>query len=135
MQKLVLYRYLLNFSLGLCGLILFSDFWTYFSPLKSKKSTQITYALFLATNSIFYNFFNFLELHRMNLKLYSKEYNKNFVLHLIVAPQLSSGWWHDYSTKTRQAGHANEQSMYSPMSMVYSIGHRETNKKMTFWKF
>jgi len=32
-------------------------------------------------------------------------------LHLIVVPQLSSGWQHNYSTKTRQAGHANEQSM------------------------
>ncbi len=36
---------------------------------------------------------------------------------MIVAPQLSSGWWHNYSTKTRQEGRANEQSMYSLMSM------------------
>jgi len=57
------------------------------------------------------------ELHSLNLKLCSKQYNKIFVLHLIVAPQLSSGWQHNYSTKTRQAGHANEQSMYSLMSM------------------
>jgi len=34
-------------------------------------------------------------------------------LHLIVAPQLSGGWQHKYSTKARQAGHANEQFMYS----------------------
>jgi len=34
-----------------------------------------------------------------------------------VAPQLSIGWRHTYSTKTRQAGHANEQSMYSLMPM------------------
>ncbi len=58
------------------------------------------------------------ELHSLNLKLCSKQYNKNFVLHLIVAPQLSGGWQHYYSTKTRQAGHANEQSMYSLMSIV-----------------
>jgi hypothetical protein len=38
------------------------------------------------------------------------------VLHLIVVPQLSSGWQHKYSTKTRQAGHENEH--YSLMSMV-----------------
>jgi hypothetical protein len=30
------------------------------------------------------------ELHNLNLKLCSKQYNKTFVLHLIVAPQLSS---------------------------------------------
>ncbi len=58
------------------------------------------------------------ELHSFNFKLYSKQYNKNFVLHLIVAPQQSSRWWHNYSTKPRQAGHANEQSMYSLMSMA-----------------
>jgi hypothetical protein len=39
-------------------------------------------------------------------------------LHLIVSPQLSSGWQLNYSTKARQAGHANEQSMYSHMSMI-----------------
>jgi hypothetical protein len=64
--------------------------------------TQITHALFLASNSIFYNFFLIFkmltELHCLNLKLCSKEYNKKFGLHLIVAPQLSSGWQHNYST-------------------------------------
>jgi hypothetical protein len=50
------------------------------------------------------------DLHSLNLKLCSKQYNKKFVLHLIVTPQL-------YLTKTRQAGWANEQSMYSLMSM------------------
>ncbi len=59
------------------------------------------------------------ELHSLNLKLCSKQYNKNFVLYLIVAPQLSSGWQPSYLTKKRQAGRANEQSMYSPMSMVH----------------
>ncbi len=45
------------------------------------------------------------ELHNLNLKLCSKQYNKNFVLHLIVAPQISSGWQHNYSTKQgRQTG-------------------------------
>ncbi len=53
-----------------------------------------------------------------NLKLCSKQYNKIYILHLIVAPQLSSGWQHNYSTKTRQTGCANEQSMYSLTSMV-----------------
>jgi len=38
-----------------------------------------------------------------------------------VAPQLSSGQWHNYSTKTRQVGQANEQSMYSPMSMQSTL--------------
>jgi hypothetical protein len=58
------------------------------------------------------------ELHSLNLKLCSKQYNKKFVLHLIVAPQLGGGQRHNYSTKTRQAGCANEQSMYSLMCMV-----------------
>ncbi len=57
------------------------------------------------------------ELHSLNLKLCSKQYNKKFVLHLIVAPQLGG-----FSTKTRQAGCANEQSMYSLMSMVARLG-------------
>ncbi len=45
--------------------------------------------------------------------LLNKQYNKNFLLHLIVVPQLSGGWQHNYSTKTRQPGRANGQSMYS----------------------
>jgi hypothetical protein len=52
------------------------------------------------------------ELHSLNLKLYSKQYNKKFVLHLIVVPQLGGGRQNNYSTKTRQAGRANEQSMH-----------------------
>jgi hypothetical protein len=60
------------------------------------------------------------KLHSTNLKLGSKEYNIILLLHLIVAPQLSRGWRHNYSTKTRQAGPANEQSMYSLMSMMPS---------------
>ncbi len=43
------------------------------------------------------------KLHSLNLKLCGKPYNKNFVLHLIVAPQLGGGWQLNYSTKTRQA--------------------------------
>ncbi len=58
------------------------------------------------------------ELHSLYLKLCSKQYNKKFALHLIVAPQLGGGRRHNYSTKTRQAGQANEQAMYSLMSMV-----------------
>jgi hypothetical protein len=57
------------------------------------------------------------EFHSLNLKLCSKQYNKNFVLHLIVVQELSSGWQHNYSTKTSEAGRANEQSMRSLMSM------------------
>jgi hypothetical protein len=61
------------------------------------------------------------ELHNLSLKLCSKQYNKKIVLHLIVVPQLSSGWRHYYSTKTRQAGWANEQSMYSLMSIYLAF--------------
>ncbi len=61
------------------------------------------------------------ELHSLNLKLYSKPYNKIFVLHLTVVPQLCSGSWHNYSTKTRQAGHTDEQSMHSLMSMLTAL--------------
>jgi hypothetical protein len=42
-------------------------------------------------------------------------------LHLIAAPQLSGGQQDKYLTKTRQAGHANEQSIYSLMSMVFRL--------------
>ncbi len=66
----------------------------------------------------FFNFQTISELHNLNLKLCSKQYNKSDLLQLIVVPQLSGGWQHNYSTKTRQAGHANEQSLYSLMSMV-----------------
>jgi hypothetical protein len=62
------------------------------------------HALILASNSIFYNFFHGSELHSLNLKLWSKQYNKIDLLHLIVVPQLSGGLQHNYSTKTRQAG-------------------------------
>jgi hypothetical protein len=34
-----------------------------------------------------------------------------------VAPQLSGDWQHSYTTKTRQAGLANEQSINSLVSM------------------
>jgi len=60
----------------------------------------------------------FSELHSLNLKLCCKKYNKNFGLHLIVVPQLSSGWQNNYTTNTRQVGHANQQCKYSLMSMV-----------------
>jgi hypothetical protein len=52
-----------------------------------------------------------------------------------VAPKLSSGWQHNYSTKTRQAGRANEQSMYSLMSMsytdAYNVRYRDTKHNDT----
>jgi hypothetical protein len=34
-----------------------------------------------------------------------------------VVPHLSGGWRHNNSTKTRQAGHANEHSIYYLISM------------------
>jgi hypothetical protein len=40
------------------------------------------------------------EHHNLNLKLCSKHYNEIDILHLILAPQLSGGWQHNYSTKT-----------------------------------
>ncbi len=108
-QKLVVHRHLLHFSLGLCGLILFSDFQTnFFFKKVIKNYTQITPALFLAHNCIFYiffsNFWMLSELHNLNLKLRTKQYNEIDLLHLIVVPQLSGGWQHNHPTKTdRQA--------------------------------
>jgi hypothetical protein len=49
-----------------------------------------------------------------------KQHNKIKILHLTVVPKLSGGWQHNYSTKTRQASHANEQSIYYVMSMVFA---------------
>jgi hypothetical protein len=49
-------------------------------------------------------------------------------LYLIVVPQQSSGWQHNYSTKTRLTGCANEQSMYSLMSMVFYYEGRSKDK-------
>jgi hypothetical protein len=46
------------------------------------------------------------ELDNLNLTLCSKKGNNNFALHLIVVSQLSSGWRHNYSAKTRQPRHA-----------------------------
>jgi hypothetical protein len=34
---------------------------------------------------------------------------------LIVVPPLNGGWQHNYSIKTREAGHANEQCINSLM--------------------
>jgi hypothetical protein len=102
---------------------LWSDFiwWllniTYFSPLKSKNFTlkSLMYDFWLLT--LFSTFFNFLDaLWASKFEFKYKQCTKKIVLHLIVVPQLSSGWQHKYSTKTRQASHANEH--YSLMSMV-----------------
>jgi hypothetical protein len=77
------------------------------------------------------------ELHSLNLNLCSKQYNQIFVLHLIVAPQLSSGWRHNYSTKTKQVGLANEQSVYSPMPMEQTLSmYTKLEKSLkTFFSF
>ncbi len=37
------------------------------------------------------------------------------LLDLIVVPPLNGGWQHNYSIKTREAGHANEQCINSLM--------------------
>ncbi len=105
--KLVLHRYLLYFSLGICVLILFSNFWTQFSHRTENFYINITHPLILASSSIFYIFSkNFIlsELHGVNLKLCSKKYKKIVLFHLIVAPKQRGGWWYNYSTKTRQMG-------------------------------
>jgi hypothetical protein len=59
------------------------------------------------------------ELHSFNSKLCSKQNNKIDVLRLIVVSQLSSGWQHNYSTKTRLADCTNEQS--NVFSYVYKV--------------
>jgi hypothetical protein len=46
-------------------------------------------------------------------------------LYAIVVPQLSGGWQHKYSTKTRYTGCANEQSMYTLMSVVLCLAWAE----------
>jgi len=51
------------------------------------------------------------ELHNINLKFCNKQYNKIDLSHLIVVPHLNGGGQHNYSTKTRPEGNANEQSM------------------------
>jgi hypothetical protein len=53
----------------------------------------------------------------LNLNLCSEQYNKIDLLYLIVAQQLSGGWRHNNSTKTREVGLPIEQSVYSLMSM------------------
>jgi hypothetical protein len=79
--------------------------------------TQITLALILAFNYIFYIFYKILDtLWSSQFELCSKEYNRIDILHWIVAPQIRDGLQHNYSTKTRQVDHANEQPMYSLMS-------------------
>ncbi len=77
------------------------------------------YFWLLALLSTFFQIFRCSLSFSLNLKLCSEQYNKKFVLHLIVASHLSSGHQHNYSTKTRQAGQANEQSMYPLMYMVF----------------
>jgi hypothetical protein len=64
-------------------------------------------------------------------QLCSKQYNKRFVLRLIVAPQLGGGQRHNYSTKTRQAGHANEQSY----SYVYDVNPTVSSREDKVSKF
>ncbi len=83
---------------------------------RQKVYTQITHALILPFSQTFHIFFIFQRLfqfHNFNLKLCSKQYNKIDLLPQIVVPQLSGARQNKYFTKTRQAGHANEQSINS----------------------
>ena len=79
------------------------------------------------------------ELYSLNLKLCSKQYNKKFVLHLIVMLQLSSNQRHNYSTKTRQAGCADEQSsVYASITQdqmfsVWAVDAKKTHFDETLW--
>jgi len=102
--------YLIYCSFQIWGLILFSE-----------KNYTTTQALNLASNIILYTFFfiflSLFKLQNFNLKSCSKQNYQIDLLPLIVVPQLSNGWWHDYSTKTRPVGHANEQSIYCLMSI------------------
>jgi hypothetical protein len=68
------------------------------------------------------------ELHNFNLKLRSKRKFKIDLFYLIVVPQLSGGWQYNLSTKTRHVGHANEQSMYSMLSMSLTQGGKQFYK-------
>ncbi len=63
----------------------------------------------------------------------SKQYNKKFVFHLIVVPQLSCGRQHNYSTKTRQAGRANEQFSYVYGTTIGSFTPRKCLHYLTWW--
>jgi hypothetical protein len=121
----VLHRYLLNFSLGLCGLICLVTFKNIFLLFKVKNlhSNQscIIFGIEFYLLQYISIFLVLSELHSLNLKLCSKQYNNKFVLHLIVAPQLSNGWRHNYSTKTRPAGRANGQFSYVYGKMTPSM--------------
>ncbi len=67
----------------------------------------------------------------MVLKLCNKQYYKIDLKHKIAAPQLSGGWQHDYSAKTRQAFHANEQSIHY-LSLVVPIKSLLATRKSAF---
>ncbi len=123
-KKLVLQRYLLHFSMRLCGLVLFCDFIHNFLPKKYKNTLKSSIHQFwlLTLSSTFSNFWILSENQNLGLMLCSKQQKKINLLYLIVVPQLSGGWFHNYSTKTRQASHGNEQSMYS--FIVYVL-HKE----------
>ncbi len=66
------------------------------------------------------------ELQSLNLKLCSKQYNKIFLLRLIVVGRLSSGWWHNYSTKSRPPAGCTDEckkihiSKVAPKPFIFS---------------
>jgi hypothetical protein len=82
----------------------------------------------LVSNLIFKTFFlNFLDIFRTSqfeFKVMWQAVLKTDLLHWIVEPQLNGGWRHNYSSKTRLAGHAKEQPIYSLLSMSLFTLHR-----------
>jgi hypothetical protein len=69
------------------------------------------------SSTFFSNVFILTELHTLDLILCHKLDYKIDLLRWIVVPQLSGGRLHSHSTKTRQAGRDNEQSIYSYLYM------------------
>jgi hypothetical protein len=58
-----------------------------------------------------------------------------FVLHLIVAPQVRSGWQHNSSTKTRQVGQDNVFSyVYGSNPAATSATGRKWQKKVNLFR-
>jgi hypothetical protein len=93
-----------------------------------KSPTNYFWLLPLSSTIYFSNFYILSELHNLNLKFLSKQFDKIDILHQIVAPQLSGGFQYNCPTKTGQAGCANEQSMESLMSMKETQPIKTLNK-------
>ncbi len=99
----------------------FKWLWSSIFSLKSKnkimlKSPIHSFWSITLSSTIFSLLKNTLWLHNFKITLCSKPNSKINLLHLIVAPQLSGGRQHNYSTKTRQAGPVNKQSMQGSLT-------------------